>query len=40
MINDDRLKAQKLGRDYVIDEKDLEPVRDRKTGRPKRQKDK
>lgn len=38
MINDGRLKAQKLGRDYVIDEKDLETVKDRKVGRPKQKK--
>lgn len=35
MINDGRLKAQKFGRDYVIDESDLEAVKARKAGRPK-----
>jgi excisionase family DNA binding protein len=35
MIVDDRLKAQKLGRDYVIEEADLESVKERKAGRPK-----
>jgi excisionase family DNA binding protein len=35
LINAGRLPAQKIGRDYVIDEKDLELVRERKAGRPK-----
>jgi excisionase family DNA binding protein len=34
MINDRRLKAEKLGRDYVIKEADLEAVKERKAGRP------
>ena len=35
LINAGRLPAQKIGRDYLIDEKDLELVRKRKVGRPK-----
>ena len=31
-----RLPAQKIGRDFVIDEKDLSLVKNRKTGRPKK----
>ena len=31
-----RLPAQKIGRDFVIDEKDLTLVKDRKVGRPKK----
>ena len=34
LILDGRLTAQKVGRDYVIDEKDLKLVEDRKPGRP------
>ena len=34
MIIDGRLKAQKLGRDYVIEDSELETVKERKTGRP------
>jgi excisionase family DNA binding protein len=34
MIWAGRLPAQKVGRDYVIDEDDLKLVKDRKTGRP------
>ncbi len=34
LIWDGRLPAQKVGRDYVIQENDLEKVRDRPTGRP------
>jgi excisionase family DNA binding protein len=34
MIRDGRLKAEKMGRDYVIRESDLDTVRDRKPGRP------
>ena len=30
-----KLPAQKFGRDYMIDEKDLKLVADRKVGRPK-----
>lgn len=33
-INEGRLPATKIGRSYVIKEKDLELVRDRKVGRP------
>lgn len=36
MIKDGRLDAQKLGRDYVVKESDLESVRERKSGRPKK----
>ena len=31
-----RLPAQKIGRDFVIDEKDLSLVKNRKAGRPKK----
>jgi excisionase family DNA binding protein len=34
LIWDGRLPAQKVGRDYVIQENDLEKVRNRPTGRP------
>jgi excisionase family DNA binding protein len=34
-IAEGRLPAQKIGRDYVIDENDLRLVADRVTGRPK-----
>jgi len=33
-IDEGRLSAQKVGRSYVINESDLELVKDRKTGRP------
>lgn len=33
-INDGRLPAQKIGRSYIIKESDLEFVRERKVGRP------
>ncbi len=33
-----RLPAQKIGRDYVINERDLELVKDRKSGRPPKNK--
>ncbi len=33
-----RLPARKLGRDWIIDEKDLVKVIERKTGRPKKKK--
>lgn len=33
-IMDGRLPAEKKGRDYLINEKDLKLVEDRKTGRP------
>jgi len=35
MITNGKLAAQKLGRDYVIDEAELESVKERKIGRPK-----
>lgn len=34
MIRDERLPAEKMGRDYVIREEDLKLVADRKPGRP------
>ena len=34
LIWDKRLPAVKIGRDYVIDEKDLKLVENRKPGRP------
>ena len=34
LIREGRLPAQKLGRDWVIMESDLEKVKDRKPGRP------
>jgi excisionase family DNA binding protein len=36
LIEAGRLPAQKLGRDYVIKEKDLRLVEDRKPGRPRK----
>lgn len=33
-INEGRLPAQKIGRDYLINEKDLKLVEERKPGRP------
>ena len=36
LIRDERLPAEKLGRDYVIKEKDLKLVADRKPGRPRK----
>jgi excisionase family DNA binding protein len=38
LIREGRLSAQKIGRDYVIDEKDLRHVEDRQTGRPPKEK--
>ena len=38
LIRKGRLPAQKVGRDWVILEPDLELVKDRKPGRPKKQK--
>lgn len=35
LITDRRLPAEKKGRDYLIKEKDLKLVEDRKPGRPK-----
>lgn len=34
LIREGRLPAQKVGRDYIIQEKDLALVADRQTGRP------
>ena len=34
LIKGDRLPAQKVGRDWLIEEKDLELVKNRKPGRP------
>jgi excisionase family DNA binding protein len=34
-IGEKRLPAQKVGRDYVIEEKDLALVKNRKPGRPR-----
>ncbi len=39
MIWDGKLPAQKVGRDYVINESDLSLVADRKVGRPAKPKD-
>ena len=33
----ERLPAQKIGRDYVINEEDLQLVEERKPGRPRKQ---
>ena len=38
LISEGRLPAQKLGRDYVIRERDLKLVGERKPGRPPRKK--
>ncbi len=38
LIQAKRLPAQKVGRDWIIMEPDLELVKDRKPGRPKKQK--
>lgn len=37
LIKDERLPAQKVGRDWLIRRQDLDKVRDRKPGRPKSQ---
>lgn len=34
LINEERLPAEKMGRDYVIKEEDLKLVEERKVGRP------
>ena len=39
LIEVGRLPAQKFGRDYMINEKDLKLVKDRKVGRPRKVKD-
>jgi excisionase family DNA binding protein len=36
LIQDGRLPAQKYGRDYLIEEKDLKLVAERKAGRPRK----
>ena len=36
MIAAKRLKAIKVGREWLIDPKDLEPLKDRKVGRPRK----
>ena len=36
MINSGRLKAFKFGREWLIDPKDLDAVKDRKVGRPRK----
>ena len=36
MIDSARLKAIKVGRDWLIDPKDLDAVKDRKVGRPRK----
>jgi excisionase family DNA binding protein len=36
LIQDERLPAKKFGRDYMIQEKDLELVKERKPGRPRK----
>ena len=36
MIDSGRLKAVKLGREWMIDPKDLDAVKDRKVGRPRK----
>lgn len=38
LINEGRLPAQKIGRAYVIKEIDLELIKDRKPGRPAKEK--
>ena len=38
LIEAERLPAQKFGRDYMIREKDLKLVEERKVGRPKKAK--
>jgi excisionase family DNA binding protein len=40
LIREGRLPAQKVGRDYIIQEKDLVLVAHRQTGRPVKGKDK
>jgi excisionase family DNA binding protein len=36
LITSGKLPAQKFGRDYMIDEKDLKLVKERKAGRPRK----
>ncbi len=40
MIRDGKLQSQKIGRDHLIKETDLELVKDRKPGRPAKDKTK
>jgi excisionase family DNA binding protein len=37
LIQEERLPAEKLGRDWIIESSDLEKVKDRPTGRPKKE---
>ena len=36
MIDAGRLRAMKVGREWLIDPKDLDTVKDRKVGRPRK----
>ena len=38
LIREGRLPAKKLGRDWVVEEKDLKRLKNRKTGRPAKKK--
>ena len=38
LIQEERLPAEKLGRDWIIESSDLEKVKDRPTGRPAKEK--
>lgn len=40
LIKAGRLPAQKFGRDWMIDPKDLDKVKERKQGRPKKERQK
>ncbi len=40
MIRDGKLQSQKIGRDHLIKESDLESVKDRKPGRPSKEQSK
>ena len=37
LIQEERLPAEKLGRDWIIESSDLKKVKDRPTGRPKKE---
>jgi len=39
LIQEERLPAEKLGRDWIIESNDLEKVKDRPTGRPSKVKE-
>jgi excisionase family DNA binding protein len=39
LIQEERLPAEKLGRDWIIESSDLEKVKDRPTGRPAKEKE-